>query len=48
MSENSSPTNPQLETDKKKEEKMDSSGTKNEEKSIEEEIGYQRLMVQTE
>ena len=39
---------PKPEVDKKKEEKMDSVGTKNEEKSIEEEIGYQRLMIQTE
>ena len=47
MSDKSSPANP-LETEKKKEEKMDSVGTKKEEKAIEEEIGYIRLIIQTE
>ena len=48
MSDKSSPANPPLETEKKKEEKMDSVGTKKEEKAIEEEIGYKRLIIQTE
>lgn len=39
---------PQIETDKKEEGKMDSAGTKKEEKAVEEEIGYERLMTQTE
>ena len=39
---------PQLEADKKKEEKMDSAGTKKEEKIVEEEIGYKRLIILTE
>ena len=47
MSDKSSPANP-LETEKKKEEKMDSVGIKKEEKAIEEEIGYIRLIIQTE
>ena len=37
---------PNLEADKKEEEKMDSVETKKEEKAIEEEIGYERLMIQ--
>ena len=44
MSDKSSPANP-LETEKKKEEKMDSVGTKKEEKTIEEEIGYKRFII---
>ena len=47
MSDKSSPAKPPLETEKK-EEKMDSVGTKKEEKAIEEEIGYKRLIIQTE
>ena len=39
---------PQIETDKKEEGTMDSAGTKKEEKAVEEEIGYERLMTQTE
>ena len=39
---------PKPEADNKKEEKMDSVGTKKEEKAIEEEIGYKRLIIQTE
>ena len=48
MSDKSSPANPPLEAERKKEEKMDSVGTKKEEKAIEEEIGYIRLIIQTE
>ena len=48
MSDKSSPANQALETEKKKEEKMDSVGTKKEEKAIEEEIGYKRLIIETE
>ena len=48
MSDKSSSANQALEAEKKKEEKMDSVGTKKEEKAIEEEIGYIRLIIQTE
>ena len=48
MSDKSSSANQALEAEKKKEEKMDSVGTKKEEKAIEEEIGYKRLIIQTE
>ena len=39
---------PNPEAGKKEEEKMDSVETKKEEKAIEEEIGYERLMIQNE
>ena len=45
MSDNTSSANPPEETEKKMEEKMDSVGTKKEEKTIEEEIGYKRLII---
>ena len=48
MSDKSSPANQALETEKKKEEKMDSVGTKKEEKIIQEEIGYKRFIIQIE
>ena len=45
MSDKRAPANPPQE---KKEEKMDSAGIKKEEKIVEEEIGYKRLIILTE
>ena len=48
MSDKSSAANLPVETETKKEEKMDSLGTKKEEKIIQEEIGYKRFIIQIE